>query len=71
MKRHSIDSAEMVSVGYDKDSKILEIEFPGKRVYQYKNVPEDIYRNLIDSDDMIDRFFAEDIQYEYEYYRIE
>ena len=71
MKRHSIDSAEMVSVGYDKDSKILEIEFPGKRIYQYEDVPEEAYKNLMDSAEMSDRFFAKYIQYEYEYSRIE
>ena len=37
MERHSIfDSSDIVSVGYDKPSKVLEIEFHGNRVYQYK-----------------------------------
>ena len=71
MERHSIfDSSDIVSVGYDEPSKVLEIEFPGNRVYQYKDVPEEVYRNLMDSGEFTDRFFNEKIQYAYEYSRI-
>ena len=71
MERHSIfDSSDIVSVGYDEPSKVLEIEFPGNRVYQYKDVPEEVYRNLMDSGEFTDRFFTEKIQYAYEYSRI-
>ena len=71
MERQSIfDSSEIVSAGYDKSSKILEIEFHGNRVYQYKDVPEEVYRNLMDSGEFTDRFFSEDVQYAYEYSRI-
>ena len=48
MKRHTVDSSEIILVGYDQDTKILEIEFHGNRVYQYKDVPEDIYAGLRD-----------------------
>ena len=57
-------------MGYDEPSKVLEIEFPGNRVYQYKDVPEEVYRNLMDSGEFTDRFFTEKIQYAYEYSRI-
>ena len=70
MKRHTVDSLEIISVGYDRDSKILEIEFHGNRIYQYKNVPEDIYGRLMNSGEMTDEFFAENIQYSYHYTRI-
>ena len=71
MERHSIfDSSDIVSVGYDKPSKVLEIEFHGNRVYQYKDVPEEVFKNLMDSGEFTDRFFTEKIQYAYEYSRI-
>ena len=71
MERHSIfDSSDIVSVGYDEPSKVLEIEFQGKRVYQYKDVPKEVFNNLMESGDFTDRFFNEKIQYAYEYSRI-
>lgn len=71
MKRHTVDSSEIISVGYDQDTKILEIEFHGNRIYQYKNVPEDIYGRLMNSGEMTDRFFAERIQWVYDYSLVE
>jgi hypothetical protein len=45
--RTSVSSSAMRSVGYDQASNILEIEFSGGEVYQYFNVPAEVYRGLI------------------------
>ena len=37
----------MVSVGYDMVSRILEVEFIDGEIYQYFEVPEEIYRGLL------------------------
>lgn len=47
MKRTSIDSTSIVSVGYDTGAQILEIEFTGGAVYQYADVPEFVHRRLV------------------------
>ena len=70
MERQSVDSSEIISVGYDKPSKILEIEFHGNRIYRYKDVPEEVYNELIDLGEFTDGFFVEDIQYSCKYSRI-
>ena len=71
MIRQHIGSREIVSAGYNEDSKILEIEFYRSRIYHYKNVPEDVYDRLMNAGELTDRFFAENIQYGYGYSRIE
>jgi hypothetical protein len=50
MERTPIESSAILSVGYDLDTHRLEIEFVSGTVYQYVNVPEYIYSELMDAD---------------------
>jgi len=47
MQRTPVVSSNLVSVGYDAESQILEIEFNSGSVYQYYRVPANIYRGLM------------------------
>ena len=47
MEREDVTSSNIVSVGYDGDEQILEVEFNGGSVYQYFGVPEDMYQRLM------------------------
>ena len=47
MIRTPVASSNLVSVGYDPNSKTLEIEFKQGRVYQYFGVPAYIFRSLM------------------------
>lgn len=48
MRRHSVDSSMAASVGYDKKTATLEIEFRSNGdVWQYLNVPESKYLEMI------------------------
>jgi hypothetical protein len=47
MNRVPVSSSNLVSVGYDSESKVLEIEFQSGSVYQYFNVPANIYSGLM------------------------
>jgi hypothetical protein len=47
MKRQFVSSSNLVSVGYDQESRVLEIEFTGGSVYRYSGVPESVYRGLM------------------------
>jgi len=50
MEREMVDSATVLSIGYEPTSSTLEVEFKNGRVYQYYNVPEPIYQQLMASD---------------------
>jgi hypothetical protein len=50
MKRTPVASTSIISVGYDKAKKVLEIEFATGKVYDYFNVPIKKYLSLIQAD---------------------
>lgn len=50
MNRQSVDSTDIKSVGYDPATKILEIEFHSGGIYQYLDVPDMIYSDLMNAD---------------------
>ncbi|MDF7760480.1 KTSC domain-containing protein [Kosakonia cowanii] len=43
MLHHPVTSSRIASVGYDSQSRTLEIRFHDKRAYQYHEVPERIF----------------------------
>lgn len=47
MKRQSVSSSNISSVGYDSESHTLEVEFHGGGVYQYFDVPQSTYDELM------------------------
>jgi len=62
--RTPVTSSNIVSIGYDVDTRTLEVEFNSGAVYQYSNVPEDVYNELI-SASSIGAYFASGIKYVY------
>ena len=50
MQRTPVDSTNLASVGHDADTKTLEVEFHGGRVYQYEDVLESAYHALMSAD---------------------
>ena len=50
MERNMVASSNVRSVGYSEPAQTLEVEFLNGSVYQYYNVPEFIYSQLMRSD---------------------
>ncbi|HET7001923.1 MAG TPA: KTSC domain-containing protein [Puia sp.] len=50
MKRDSVQSSNIASIGYDEKSETLEIEFLNGGVYQYFDVPQTIYAGIMSAD---------------------
>lgn len=65
MRRKQVQSSTLRSVGYYRDEKILELEFTSREVYQYMDVPEDVYKELLDAPSH-GRYFNNAIKDEYE-----
>ncbi len=49
MIRRRLVSSMMTSVGYNPTCRVLEIEFTSGAVYQYVDVPIEVYRDLLDA----------------------
>lgn len=61
MKRQSVDSSNINSIGYNKDKEILEVEFKTGSIYHYKNINSSLYNGLVDSSS-IGKFFNLEIR---------
>ena len=69
MRRKPVDSTTMRSVGYQAESRILEIEFDSGRVYQYLEVPAKIYEQLLRAESK-GRYFNDEIREIYPYVQV-
>lgn len=47
MQRISVSSSNLSSVGYDPQSRTLEVAFHGGGVYQYHGVPPSVHQGLM------------------------
>lgn len=69
MNREPVSSSNVESVGYDEDSQTLEIEFKNGTLYQYFDVPQNIFNSLVGADS-VGIYLAENIKGSYRYSRV-
>lgn len=69
MNRTKVESSNLASVGYDKASKTLEIEFHNGGNYQYFAVEKEVFEALINADSH-GTYFIHHIKDDYNYNRI-
>jgi len=50
MEREMVASSTILSIGYESASETLEVEFKSGGIYQYYNVPEPVYQQLMAAD---------------------
>ena len=46
MEKYIVASSNIASLGYDPDTETLEVEFLNGSIYQYFNVPQNIFDQL-------------------------
>ena len=69
VKREAVSSSNIASIGYEEKSETLEIEFHSGGVYQYFDVPRNVYNGLM-STGSHGRFFTSNIKGIYRYRKI-
>lgn len=67
--RKPVSSSNIASVGYDSGRKILEVEFHHGAIYQYFNVPKEVYEGLISAGSH-GSYFYHNIKDEYKFNRL-
>ncbi len=58
MERLPVFSRTIASLGYDDETRILEVEYASGRLYRYYDVPAELYADLMcadEIDDVLDR----------------
>lgn len=69
MRRQSVDSSNIASIGYDEASQTLEIEFLNGGVYQYFDVPKQIHNSIMAADSQ-GQYLAQNIKGRYRYTKV-
>lgn len=68
MERIPVQSSNLVSVGYDAQTSMLEIEFKNG-TYQYDAVPESVYEELLNSPSK-GQYFSQNIKEKYAFRKL-
>jgi hypothetical protein len=66
MDRLIVNSSNLITVGYDDAVGTLEVEFQSGKVYQYMNVPAQIYQGLMTASSK-GEFFHDHILKQYDF----
>lgn len=69
MEREQVESSNLASIGYDSDNQILEIEFKHGGIYQYFEVSENTFEELMNADSH-GLYFSANIRNEYEFSKL-
>ena len=69
MERQSVSSSNLRSIGYDHSSSTLEVEFNNGSIYQYFDVPQHIYSEIMSAGSH-GQYLAQNIKGVYRYSKI-
>lgn len=69
MNRTPVSSSNVASVGYDPNTLTLEVEFKDGSVYQYFDVPETVYQELMRASS-VGQFMHANIKNNYRYTKV-
>lgn len=69
MERSHVESSNIESIGYDSQNQTLEIEFLNGSIYQYFDVPEQIYEGIMQADSH-GKYLAANVKGYYRYSKI-
>lgn len=69
MNREPVASSNVASIGYDEPSQTLEVEFMSGAVYQYYNVSQALFDQLMQAGSK-GKFLAYQIKNAYPYSRV-
>lgn len=69
MERIPVDSSNISSIGYDENSYTLEVEFHSGAVYQYFDVPTNVYQGIREAGSK-GQYFAQHVKGYYRYVKI-
>lgn len=67
METHDVESSVIDAVGY---ARVLELRFDSGRIYQYYNVPEDVYQGMLAADSK-GRYFNAHIRDKFPYQEVQ
>ena len=69
MERTPVQSSNLLAIGYEPSTEILEVEFLDNSVYEYRNVPQVVYDQFMNASSL-GSYFNREISQNYPYSKI-
>ncbi|MEW6081858.1 MAG: KTSC domain-containing protein [Bacillota bacterium] len=69
MNRTPVTSSSVASIGYDSNTMTLEVEFTSGSIYQYYDVPENVYQEFMRASSK-GQFLHANIRHNYRYTKL-
>ena len=73
VKRTEVKSSQLVSVGYDAEKQIMEVEFKNA-VYRYTDVPPETHAALMSAESLsvlvLGKYFAKEVRGKFKYEKL-
>jgi hypothetical protein len=69
VRRRPVESTSLESVGYDSTEQKLEVEFKHGAIYEYLDVPAEVFEAFLAADSK-GTFFNNDIKTSYDFARV-
>jgi len=70
MERMPVKSSQIKSIGYDREKKVLEVEFNSGSVYHYAGVEPEVHASLMASES-IGKHFHANIRNSFPFHKLE
>lgn len=67
MTLETVDSDVIHAIGYDAEIQVLEIIFNNGRIYQYRDVPLEVYKALMAADSK-GNYFNDNVRGEFDFW---
>lgn len=68
MKLETVESDVIHAIGYDDEINVLEIIFNSGQIYQYRNVPREVFEQFMQSESK-GNYFQHNIRDEFEFWQ--
>jgi len=68
MKLETVESDVIHAIGYDDEISVLEIIFNSGQIYQYRNVPREVFEQFMQAESK-GNYFQENIRDEFEFWQ--
>jgi hypothetical protein len=69
MQTTALKSTSLAEVGYEREESLLRIQFQSGAIYEYFDVPANVYEDLLHASSA-GRFFNENVNGEFDFQRL-
>jgi hypothetical protein len=70
MRLDTVESDVIHAIGYDPEIRLLEVIFNDGSIYQYREVPQEVYEGLMSAESK-GQYFQQNVRDEFQYWKFD